>query len=249
MRRFYWSWLPGLVGIGLLLAAPPAPAQTVIDFEDLNLPPDSYYNGSDLAGGFTSRGAVFNNTFDPMYGTWSGWSYSDKTDVRTKGFMNQYSAYNPHHRRYGDGDRSPNYGVAYVSQVSTDEPPLILLPPGTAPVSARITNTTYAALSMRDGDQFAKKFGGADGTDPDYFVLTITGLDTDGNATGSVDFFLADYTSGDPTLAYIISKWTTVDLTPLGNAAVLSFTLDSSDRGAFGINTPTYFALDNLVVQ
>ncbi|SRR5579883_2593420 len=249
MRRFCFSWLPGIVGIGLLLTARPAPAQTVIDFEDLSLDPNSYYNGSDMAGGFTSRGAFFNNTFDPTYGTWSGWSYSNMTDVKTRGFTNQYSAYNPHHRHYGDGDRSPNYGVAYVSQVPTDDPPYIFLPPGTAPVSVRITNTTYAALSMRYGDMFAKKFGGADGTDPDFFVLTISGFDSNGNPTGSVDFYLADYRFRDPTLDYIISRWTTVDLTPLGNAASLSFALASSDNGPFGMNTPAYFALDNLVVQ
>src|SRR5579883_2152303 len=130
MRRFCFSWLPGIVGIGLLLTARPAPAQTVIDFEDLSLDPNSYYNGSDMAGGFTSRGAFFNNTFDPMYGTWLGWSYSDTRDVLTPGFGNQYSAYKLSHG--GGAAHSANYAVAYVSQNPTDDPPYIFLPPGTA---------------------------------------------------------------------------------------------------------------------
>ncbi len=247
MRRSAFPWLPGIVGVGLLLTARPASAQTVIDFEDLGLPPNSYYNGADGAGGFTSRGALFNNTYNAMYGTWIGWSYSDTRDVTTPGFMNQYSAYKVPHG--GGAGRSATFAVAYVSQDPTDPPPTILLPPGTAPASVRITNSTYAALSMRDGDQFAKKFGGPDGTDPDYFVLTIAGFDADGNATGSVDFYLADYRSGDPTLAYIIDKWTKVDLRPLGDAAVLTFALASSDNGPFGMNTPAYFALDNLIVR
>lgn len=247
MRRSSFTWLYGVVCVGLLLAARPAPAQTVIDFEDLSLPPGSYYNGADGTGGFVSRGASFNNTYDATFGIWIGWSYSDTTDVTTPGFTNQYSAYKLPH---GGGARhSANYAVAYVSQDPTDPPPTIILPPGTVPVSARITNTTYAALSMRDGDAFAKKFGGPDGTDPDYFVLTISGFDADGTATGSVDFYLADYRSGDPTLAYIIGKWTKVDLTPLGDAAVLTFSLASSDNGPFGMNTPAYFALDNLTVR
>ncbi len=33
--------------------------RSVIDFEDLTLSPNSFYNGSDGAGGFTSRGAFF----------------------------------------------------------------------------------------------------------------------------------------------------------------------------------------------
>jgi hypothetical protein len=136
--------------------------------------------------------------------------------------------------------------VAFGSQIGTA---YILLPDGTTPSSVRVTNTTYAALSMRDGDMFAKKFGGPDGTDPDFFVLTIHGVDANGNATGSVDFFLADYRFQDPSLNYIVSSWTTVDLTPLGNAASLTFELSSSDIGPFGMNTPAYFAIDNLVVM
>ena len=112
----------------------------------------------------------------------------------------------------------------------------------------RVTNTTYAGLSMLYGDMFAKRFGGPDGTDSDFFILTIHGLDANGDDTGSVDFYLANYTFQDPNLNYIVSAWTTVDLTPLGNATSLAFELNSSDIGQFGMNTPAYFAMDNLVV-
>jgi hypothetical protein len=156
--------------------------------------------------------------------------------------MNQYSAYNLPN---GGGDGSANYGVAFNFQLGDA---YVLLPDGTMPASVRVTNTTYAALSMRDGDMFAKQFGGPDGTDPDFFVLTVHGLDANGVATGSVEFFLADYRFQDPNLNYIVSSWTTVDLTPLGNASSLAFELTSSDIGPFGMNTPAYFAIDNLVV-
>jgi hypothetical protein len=103
---------------------------------------------------------------------------------------------------------------------------------------------------MLHGDQFAKKFGGTDGTDPDWFLLTISGFDELGNFTGSVDFYLADYRDPDPANKYIISAWTTVDLTPLGNAHTLSFGLTSTDSDPiFGMNTPAYFAIDNLLVS
>ena len=55
-----------------------------------------------------------------------------------------------------------------------------------------VTNSTYAAISMRDGDQFAKKFGGESGDDPDFFRLVAHGY-KDGSLTDSVEFFLADY--------------------------------------------------------
>ena len=228
--------------LGLFLGASRSVSADTVDFEDLTLAPESFYNGADGAGGFVSQGAFFNNSYSPAFGSWSGWSYSNQTDVTTPGFLNQYSAYN---LPSGGGDDSPNYGAADNFQLGDA---MVLLPDGTTPASVRVTNTTYAALSMRDGDMFAKKFGGPDGTDADFFVLTIHGLDASGAATGSMNFFLADYRFQDPNRNYIVSSWTTVDLTPLGGASVLAFELTSSDIGPFGMNTPAYFAIDNLVV-
>jgi hypothetical protein len=232
----------------LILAWLPCPARAdVIDFEDLPLAPNSFYNGSDGAGGFVSRGASFNNLFTDFGGftAWSGWSYSNVTDVTTPGFTNQYSAYN---LPGGGGDRSATYGVGFAFNPGDA---VIQMPAGATPLSARVTNTTYAALTMRDGDPFgfAKQFGGPTGTDPDYLLLTIRGLDAANRPTGSVDFYLADYRFTDSAQDYIVSTWTTVDLTPLGAASKLSFGLTSSDVGPFGINTPTYFALDNLLLE
>jgi hypothetical protein len=242
MERSHSTLAAFVLGTGLLLGLSRPAAADVIDFEDLTLAPGSFYNGSDGAGGFVSQGAFFNNIYDSQFSFWLGWSYSNQTDLMTPGFANQYSCYNP---PSGGGDDSPNYGVAFNSQVGDA---LVLLPDGTKPASVRITNTTYAALSMRDGDMFAKKFGGPDGSDPDFFMLTIYGLDVNASVIGSVDFFLADYRFQDPDRNYIVSSWTTVDLTPLGNATSLAFGMSSSDNGPFGMNTPAYFALDNLVI-
>jgi hypothetical protein len=235
--------------ISLIALAPAAARAQVIDFEDLPVPPGGYYNGSDGAGGFTSRGARFNNSYSGGFA--SGWSYSRVTDVTTPGFGNQYSAYS---LPAGGGDASPTYGVAnnfnYSGPTVQDTTvALINLPPGTRPASMRVTNSTYAALSMKNGDSFAKKFGGPSGNDPDFFRLTIQGRDAVGALTGSVDFYLADYRFADHSQDYIVSQWTTVNLSGLPAAtSELTFRLTSSDVGQFGMNTPAYFALDNLVV-
>ncbi len=47
---------------------------------------------------------------------------------------------------------------------------------------------------------------------------------------------------------FILEGWQRIDLTSLGMVSSLSFSMDSSDKGDFGINTPTYFALDDLTV-
>ena len=103
-----------------------------------------------------------------------------------------------------------------------------------------VTNTTYAHNSMRDGDQFSKKFTNAD---QDYYkrLTLVHGTDVD-----SVGFFLADFTHSDSTQDYILNDWQYIDLTPLGFVDSIKFSLYSSDNGTFGMNTPAFFALDNI---
>jgi hypothetical protein len=99
---------------------------------------------------------------------------------------------------------------------------------------------------MKDGYAQAKKFGGSSGDDPDWFLLTITGKDASGAETGTVEFYLADYRFEDSSEDYIVDDWEYVDLSSLGVVKSLEFNLNSSDAGDFGMNTPTYFAMDAL---
>jgi hypothetical protein len=101
---------------------------------------------------------------------------------------------------------------------------------------------------MLMGDDFAKKFGGVTGDDPDWLKLTIRGYDEQGVAGSSVDFYLADYRFEDNGLDYVIQEWTWVDLSILGSVKSLGFTLGSSDASGVFLNTPGYFAIDGLRV-
>ncbi|MHB1157608.1 MAG: DUF4465 domain-containing protein [Phycisphaerales bacterium] len=228
----------------LTLWASAAVHANTVNFEDLSLSPNSFYNGSDNAGGFASSGAYFGNSYTDWGGgfySWDGFAYSNVNDTTTAGFGNQYAAYT------GTGfGGAGNYAVAFAGSSA-----YINLPAGQTAQSFRVTNTTYAALSMLNGDSIAKKFGGTTGNDPDYFSVTFTGYDA-ANAGGSttgfpVTFYLADYSFTDNAQDYIVSDWQLVDLTPLGSAASIALTWASSDTGNYGINTPTYVALDNLV--
>lgn len=216
----------------------------IVTFEDLSLSPNSFYNGGPATNnaGWTSGGAGFGNSYNSSFGGfWNGFSYSNVNDTTTAGFGNQYAAYT------GSGlGGAGNYAVAYSGSSA-----FINLPSGTSAQSVYLTNTTYAALSMLNGDMFAKKFGGLTGNDPDFFDVTITGyggLGASGLATGSVTFRLADYTFSDNSLDYIRDTWGLVDLTPVGSAVSLGFTWSSSDMSGSFVNTPTYVALDNLTV-
>lgn len=217
-------------------------AQTVATLENLTLNPESYWNGSDLsANGFASGNAYFVNSYDTAWGgSWSGFAYSNVTDDTTAGFGNQYSAIT------GSGYAgSANYAVANgygdMKVKLTGN-----AAGGRLVTGAYITNATYAYLSMKTGDQFAKKFGGANGTDADWFKVTVVGWLNGALKQQSIDFMLADFTSPDSTQDYIVNDWQWLNLQPMGNVDSLMFTLSSSDTGQFGMNTPAYFILDNF---
>lgn len=220
----------------LVSTATPLHASTAT-FEDISLPASPGYSNN---VSFNSGGLKFNNAYESTYGTWSGWSTSKVNDTTTAGFTNQYAAYTG----TGDGG-SGNYGVAFHGG-SYGLTPSIIAPTGEFFQSLRITNTTYTALSMLKGDSFAKKFGGTTGNDEDYLKLIITGK-KGGSEVGSIDFYLADYRFADNSQDYILDQWKTVNLSSLVGADTLTFAFASSDVGQYGINTPTYFAADNIV--
>ncbi len=99
---------------------------------------------------------------------------------------------------------------------------------------------------MIDGDDYAKKFGGTGGTDPDWFKVTIAGISAEGDTTGTIDYYLADFRSENSSEDYIVDNWQWIDISELGTIAKLHFSLSSSDNGDWGMNTPAYFCIDQL---
>jgi hypothetical protein len=109
---------------------------------------------------------------------------------------------------------------------------------------------------MLEGDLFAKKFGEptnasgeVDGTNgEDFFKAWIICENETGNKD-SIEFYLADYRFTDNTEDYIVDTWQTVDLTQIfaGGVSNVSMRFESSDIGDFGMNTPAYIAIDNIL--
>jgi hypothetical protein len=99
---------------------------------------------------------------------------------------------------------------------------------------------------MRDGDAFAKKFGGTSGNDPDWFKLIVKGSLGGMQNQDSVEVYLADFRANDNTQDYILKTWQFVDISNLGMYDSLHFYLSSSDVGSFGMNTPAFFCMDNF---
>jgi hypothetical protein len=102
---------------------------------------------------------------------------------------------------------------------------------------------------MKHGGGPAKKFGGISGNDPDWFALSVCGYQNGVKVADSVLFYLADFRFASSAQDYIVKTWQWVDLKILGKVDSLTFNMFSSDTGAFGINNPTYFCMDNLITN
>jgi len=230
-----------------LLLGAATQAQQLIDFESVTLSPESADNGSTGNGDFLlgSDPVRFSNLYDATWGSWSGYAISNFTDVTTAGWGNQYSAFT------GVGyDNSANYGVGYgTGQISCENQYESI-------ISFKITNTTYAALSMRDGDGYGKQFGSptdangvVDGTNgEDFYRVWIICEDYAQTQKDSVEVFLADYRFADNTQDYIVDEWLNVDLQPMNfEVNKIEIRVESTDNDPqYGIKTPAYYAIDNV---
>lgn len=199
-----------------------------------------YYPGSASSNGFSDNGIFFRNDYNATFGSWNGFALSRKTDSLTAGYNNQYSC------RAGNAFEGNTFALAYASSrifirkdVSAEARRL---------KSFRFTNSTYAARSMQNGDAFAKKFGGASGLDPDFFVLKVYNY-FNGNISDSTAFYLADYRAEGSQSDFILTGWNLAETGFTLPFDSLGFELQSSDNGSFGMNTPAYFCMDNLETE
>lgn len=228
----------------LIFVAWIANAQVNVTFESLSLPTSNYWNGNIGVAALTSfqnNGATFYNRNDTSsFGDyWSGWGYSATTDTTSILYSNQMSCI------AGKGHNNSNvYGVAYLSP--DEKINKIKFNASYLVNGFYLTNTTIAYRSMQNGDGFAKKFGGATGNDPDFYRIDITGWNGGNPINDTVQFYLADFRDTNNANDYIIKDWTFVDLSSFGFVDSLTYTLASSDTSSFGINTPTYFCLDDI---
>ena len=215
----------------------------ITTFDSLTLGNESHWDGSDQSGIFYGEHGFwdFQNEYDTSWGGYwaSGWTYSNETDIATVG--NQYSSF-----AGGDVSGGGNYliGTTAISDVGAS----FLLSEG---INFYVTNSTYTAISMREGDVYAKKFGDStdaagmvDGTNgEDWLKLSIYAY-TFGTLIDSVEIYLADYRFSNDSLDYILDTWEAVNL-PFPTDSI-RFSLSSSDTGLFGMNTPGYFCLDHI---
>ena len=79
-------------------------------------------------------------------------------------------------------------------------------------------------------------------TQTDTLTLTIQALDSTMQPTATILYYLA--VDGQKN-----NGWVKVPLIALGKTSCLSFSMQTTDIGDFGSNTPLYFALDGLTIN
>ncbi len=203
-----------------------------VDFEEVALNDAGLAQNDGKNGSITSEDVNVTISFDPTYGTQYGFTVNNHVNVDTAGWSNSFSCF------AGEGaDKSDKFATyAHNSYGSTVDSIKFTLPVDLE--SVMLCNGTYAALSMKKGDAYAKKFAVGD-----WFKTTFTMFDVDNDTIASKDFYLADFRDGK---SLIVEDWTKFDLSAYEGVSYIKFAFDSSDKGASGMNTPAYFCIDNI---
>lgn len=219
---------------------------TVIDFETFTLSPNSVYSPSATIP-FQTPEVSFQYKYSGGY--WSGgFAYTNITNSTTAGYTNMFGV-----RAFTGYTNSTTFVVGQSNGV------INLSAPQSTVNGFYVTNTTYAYLSILNGDQFSRKFGDTTGTGagttiaqgsyPDYFKLIVKGYKNGTLKADSSTLMLADYTFTNNTQDFVLSTWQFVNTSNLGQVDSLKFFLRSTDNGDFGMNTPAFFAIDNFSVS
>lgn len=224
MKKYFLFSAIAIIGLAFSSCNPDSDVKSLlIDFEDVPLND----MGISASNSFVSGIATFSLNAEEFWA--GGIVCSSKTDSITIGYENQFSSIS------GNGAlKSQKYGVIY-------QPGEIVINPSKMYSyklkSLMVNNNTYTYFDMKLGSMFSKKF-----TTGDWFKLIITGYNNEVE-TAKVEFYLADFRAGKNVL---INTWTKVDLSNLNEVDKIKFTMESSDNGEWGMNTPAYACIDNI---
>lgn len=242
------------------IASPALAVETVItDFETIPVPYDSFqtargpfpdgqtsgpgpFGGIDTSGTFTVDRLTVNNTRNTPFDSFTGFAASQRPlslwSNSATGFEGFFSG-NDTVSANGIGDLgSSSWLVSFGSGAG------ILQTDGVSTIdSVAINNTATTADVLQNGNSAAVAFGSR--LQDELFTVRFVDLSA-GSAGDFVEAELASYDLASDELT-ILTDWTTIDLTSLdSNRIGIEFT--STDAGGFGINTPTYVAVDSVAV-
>jgi hypothetical protein len=184
--------------------------------------------------GFENEVFEFEYFYNEEYAYWGGFALSNvkDTDPANGLFANQYAVFND------SAASGENFLIYYYD--SFNEPCDIVLkkPVHLSDVKLNLTTYTYASITNEAINDFARAF-----TDGDYLKVVFTAMK--GNEiTGVDECYVVDFRDGKRIMA---TDWTEYSLVNLGSDYNhVRVTIETTDIGEWGANTPLYIALDDL---
>ena len=191
------------------------------------------YDAVTWSGGFSGGGIAISN-----YGNTSfeEADYTRQLEVYVPSIDEEFYAA----REYCGNNGSDNFAIVYDAGAWASNPAALVMSDGAARIieSAYVNITNYTLNVLVNGNDYAAKMA-----ENGFYKVTATGFNGE-DATGSVDFFLAK----NRTIPAIWVRW---DLAKLGFVDKVVFTISASTEqyGDWGLNTPAYFAIDDIAVR
>ncbi len=187
--------------------------------------------------GYATADLIFEHFYNEEYGYWGGFAQSKMLDADAKNglYENQYSAYNTNAASgesfllyYYDSFNEP-CDIVCMSQLELRS------------VKLNLSTYTYASITDEDINTFARAF-----TDGDYLKVVFTPLAADETSVGDpVECYVIDYRDGK---RFVATDWQKFNLN-LPVSARIRVTIETTDVGEWGANTPLYICIDDLVYE
>ena len=155
-----------------------------------------------------------------------------------------YNARNANSATGGGADGSNHFLISYGNyepavDAELDMRPAITFADGKARMvkGCQVNCTTYFINVVENGNPYSPAL-----KDGEEIKIYATGYDAAGREGKTVEMTLA-------RKGKIIKEWTTWDLTSLGEVVSVKFNIKGGNTDEWGMTTPKYFAIDNIVVE
>ena len=188
----------------------------------------------DYKYGYANADMIFEYFYNEEYGYWGGFAQSKMLDADAKNglYENQYSAYNT------TAASGEDFLLYYYDSYNEPCDIVCMTQFAVQSVKLNLTTYTYASITNEDINAFARAF-----TDGDYLKVVFTPLASDQTPAGdSVECYVVDYRDGK---RFVATNWQKFDLN-LPASARIRVTIETTDVGEWGANTPLYICMDDL---
>lgn len=191
------------------------------------------YDPETWSGGFSGGGIAISN-----YGNTSfeGADYTRQLEAFVLSIDKEFYAT----REYSGNNGSDNFAIVYDAGAWASNPAALVMADGVARriESAYVNITNYTLNVLVNGNDYTAPMA-----ENGFYKITATGFNGEAS-TGSVDYYLAKNHA-------IAGSWVCWDLNKLGFVDKVVFSVSGSPEqyGDWGLNTPAYFAIDDIAVR